>query len=175
MLVLPINQAILIPFMKNMLLCPIQCHLNAIDVNYMPKFLLKNPIVNDHLVIIPSYDNDTLLRISFSSRVILANSLCKLQLCLNMRVTLFWIFANCWGLSPNVGSWIFIVSSQEDNVLKFSRSIVSTVISKSGQITIHVNDVASSILLYIVSLIPLIWQQLWYIPGVLCTNFPHYY
>ncbi len=46
------NQAILIPSIKNILLCPMQCCLNSDSVNYVTKFLMKNPIVNDHAVII---------------------------------------------------------------------------------------------------------------------------
>ncbi len=47
--VLLVNQAILIPFIKNILLCPMQCHLNGATVNDAPNFT-----VNDHAVIIPS-------------------------------------------------------------------------------------------------------------------------
>ena len=62
--VLLINQAILIPSIKNILLCPMQCHLNGVTVNDVPKFLLKNPTVDDHAVIIPSDLDDLPLRIS---------------------------------------------------------------------------------------------------------------
>ena len=49
--VLLINQAIMIPSIKNILLCPMQCCLNGVTVNDVPKFLLKNPTVDDHVVI----------------------------------------------------------------------------------------------------------------------------
>ncbi len=58
MSVLLINQAILIPSMKNILLCPMQCHLNGVSINDVPKFLMKNPTMNDHLIIILSDTND---------------------------------------------------------------------------------------------------------------------
>ncbi len=52
--VLLINQAILIPFIENILLGPMHCRLNGVTVNDVPKFLLNNPTVDDHAVIIPS-------------------------------------------------------------------------------------------------------------------------
>ena len=60
--VLLINQAIMIPSMNNILLCPMQCRLNGVTVNDVPKFLLKDPTVNDHAVVIPSdIDESSLL------------------------------------------------------------------------------------------------------------------
>ncbi len=60
--VLLINQAILIPSIKYILLCPMQCHLNGVSIKDVPKLLLKNPMVNDHVIIIPSdIDDSTLL------------------------------------------------------------------------------------------------------------------
>ncbi len=47
------NQAIMIPLMKNILLCSMQCSLNGVAVNEVLKFLLNNP-VHDCMVIIPS-------------------------------------------------------------------------------------------------------------------------
>ncbi len=41
-----------------------QCHLNGVTINDMPKFLLKNPTVDDHAVIVPSNVDDSLLQIS---------------------------------------------------------------------------------------------------------------
>ncbi len=41
-----------------------QCHLNGVTINDVPKFLLKNPRVDDHAIIIPSNVNDSLLQIS---------------------------------------------------------------------------------------------------------------
>ncbi len=58
-LVLLINQAILILSVKNIFLSPMLSHLNSVSVNVMPKFLLKNPMVNDYTVIIPSDTNDS--------------------------------------------------------------------------------------------------------------------
>ena len=43
--VLLINQAIMIPSIKNMLLCPMQCHLDGMAVNDVLKFLVTNPMV----------------------------------------------------------------------------------------------------------------------------------
>ncbi len=35
------------------LLFLIQCHLNGMSINDVPKFLLENPTMNDHMVIVP--------------------------------------------------------------------------------------------------------------------------
>ncbi len=61
--VLHINQAIMIPSIMSILLCPMQCCLHGISVNDIPKFLMKNPIVNNHAVIVPSDINDSPLNI----------------------------------------------------------------------------------------------------------------
>ncbi len=61
--VLLIIQAILIPSLKNIVLCPVQCCLNCVTINGMPKFLLKNPTVNDHEVIILSDIDESSLHI----------------------------------------------------------------------------------------------------------------
>ncbi len=42
-----------------------QCRLNGITLNDVPKFLLKISTVNDHALIIPPITDDSLLRISF--------------------------------------------------------------------------------------------------------------
>ncbi len=73
--VLLINQAILIPSIKNILLCPMQCHLNGVSIDDVPKFLVKNPTVNDHVVIIPSDIDDSPLLISLTLQGINVTSL----------------------------------------------------------------------------------------------------
>ncbi len=47
----------MIPSMTNIILCPMKCCLNNMSVNYVPKFLVQNPMVNDYLVIILSDDD----------------------------------------------------------------------------------------------------------------------
>ncbi len=64
MSLLLINEVILIPSMKNILLCIMQCHLNGVSVPDVPKFVLKNPMMNYHVVIIPSDSNYSPLLIS---------------------------------------------------------------------------------------------------------------
>ncbi len=56
------------------------CHLNGVTVNDMPKFLLKNPTVNDHAVIIPSDMDDSLLHISLKPRLAVTSGNARLPL-----------------------------------------------------------------------------------------------
>ncbi len=60
-----INQANLIPSVKNILLCPMQRHLHGISVNDVPKFFLKSPTVSGHMVTILSDDDASPLLILF--------------------------------------------------------------------------------------------------------------
>jgi hypothetical protein len=47
MLHLIINQAIHIPHLDHCIICPMQCHVNDMTVNNLPKFLVANPIDYD--------------------------------------------------------------------------------------------------------------------------------
>ena len=49
-IILTINQALYIPSLKHNLLCPMQCRMNQVEVNDVPKFLK----LDDHAVIIPN-------------------------------------------------------------------------------------------------------------------------
>jgi hypothetical protein len=48
MLHLIINQVIHIPHLDHHLLCPIQCHVNDVTMNDLPKFLVANPTDQTH-------------------------------------------------------------------------------------------------------------------------------
>ena len=43
-----INQAICIDGLVNHLLCPMQCHLNGVQISEVPKFLAENPNETTH-------------------------------------------------------------------------------------------------------------------------------
>ncbi len=52
-----INQAIHIPHLDHHLLCSIQCHVNDVTVNDLPKFLAANPTDQAHALITNDSDN----------------------------------------------------------------------------------------------------------------------
>jgi hypothetical protein len=52
-----INQAIHIPHLDHHLLCPMQCHVNDMTVNDLPKFLVANPTDQTHELTITDPDN----------------------------------------------------------------------------------------------------------------------
>jgi hypothetical protein len=52
MLHLIINQAIHIPHLDHHLLCPLQCHVNDVTINNLPKFLVANPTDQMHALTI---------------------------------------------------------------------------------------------------------------------------
>ena len=55
--ILLVNQAILVPGMSHVLLCPMQCRMNGVDIDEKPRFLLKNPTVSNHsITLIDSHD-----------------------------------------------------------------------------------------------------------------------
>ncbi len=52
-----INQSIHIPHLDHHLLCPMQCHVNDVTVNNLPKFLVPNPTDQMHALTINDADN----------------------------------------------------------------------------------------------------------------------
>ncbi len=134
-----INQAILILSIKNILLCPTQCCLNGVTVNDIPKFLLKNPTVNDHAVIIPV---DTCVSLKLQGVTsyfpVQATTLSEYK---NDVIPKFHLTATAPVWDPGSSSY----SSQEDSMLDFKGQLVSTVTMKRGQITMQVNAVCSSL------------------------------
>ena len=49
-LILMINQAIYIPEVDHCLLCPMQCRINGVEINEVPKFLAANPTTSTHSI-----------------------------------------------------------------------------------------------------------------------------
>ena len=139
-----INQAILIPSMENILLCPMQCRLNNVTVNDVPKFLVKNATVNDHLIIIPS-DDDAMHALHIPLKLqgvtsyfpVRAATLAEYE---SEEIPKFHLTAEAPDWDP--GSTSF--SSQENSMLDFRGRIVSTVITTRGRITMQVNAIASA-------------------------------
>ncbi len=130
-----INQAILIPSMKIILLCPMQSYLNDVSVNDMSKFLLKNPTMNDHAVIIPSDVDDCSLLILLMLQGV--TSYFKYD---SDVIPKFHLTAEAPMWDPDSSSY----SLQEECTLDFRGHIVSTVTTTRGQITLQVNAVCRS-------------------------------
>jgi hypothetical protein len=51
-LILMVNQAIYVPEVDHCLLCPVQCQINGVEINKVPKILLPNPITSTHSILI---------------------------------------------------------------------------------------------------------------------------
>ncbi len=49
-LILMINQAIYMPEVNHCLLCPMQCWINGVEINDVPKFLLNDPTTSTHSI-----------------------------------------------------------------------------------------------------------------------------
>ena len=55
---LVIHQEIDIPRLDHHLLCPMQCQLNDVTINYTPKFLTNDPTPQTHAIVINIKDSD---------------------------------------------------------------------------------------------------------------------
>ncbi len=53
------HQAIHMPQLDHHLLCPMQCHVNDMTVNNVPKFLTRFPTDNTHALVVQNPDNDS--------------------------------------------------------------------------------------------------------------------
>ena len=49
-LILMINQAVLVPEMDHCLLCPMQCWINGVEINEVPRFLSQDPTTSTHSI-----------------------------------------------------------------------------------------------------------------------------
>ncbi len=78
MLHLIINQAIYIPHLDHHLLCPIQCRVNDVTINDLPKFLAADPINQTHALTLTNPNNPL-------QPVILPLTLRRVTLLLNVR------------------------------------------------------------------------------------------
>ncbi len=121
-----------------------QRHLNGVSTNDMPKFMLKNLMVNDHAVIIPLDIDDSSLSIPLmlqgvsSYFPVWAETLSEYE---SDIIPKFYFTAEAPMWDPDSLSY----SSQEDSVLDFRGWIVSTVTMTRGQMVMHVNMVSSSL------------------------------
>ncbi len=121
-----------------------QCPLNGATINDEPKFLFKNPTVNDHAVIIPSDIDESTLYISLMLEGVTiyfpvqAVTLCKYK---SDIIQKFHLTAEALVWDPGSSSY----SLQEDSMLNFKGQIVSTVTTTRGQIMMQVNAVSSSL------------------------------
>ncbi len=51
-MILLINQAILVPEVDHCLLCPMQCRINGMEINEVPRLLTSNPTTSSHSIMI---------------------------------------------------------------------------------------------------------------------------
>ncbi len=120
-----------------------QCRLHGVTINDIPKFLLKNPTVDDHAVIIPSDTDDLPLHISLMLQGVTSYfpmraatlSEYKSDVLLKFHLT-----AETLVWDPGTSSY----SSKEDAMLDFRGQIVCTVTTTRGHIMMQVNAVCSS-------------------------------
>ncbi|KAL3786440.1 hypothetical protein HJC23_011021 [Cyclotella cryptica] len=52
-LILMINQAIYVPEVDHCLLCPMQCRINGVEINEVPRFLTQDPTTSTHSICLP--------------------------------------------------------------------------------------------------------------------------
>ncbi len=119
------------------------CCLNGITVNDKPKFLLKNPMVNDHAVIVPSDIDDSPLLIPLIPQDVTSYFPVQAATLSEYNSDVIPTFH----LTAEAPAWDQGLSShslQEDSMLNFRRQIVGTVITTRGKITMQVNTVCSS-------------------------------
>jgi len=57
-MILLINQAILVPEVDHCLLCPMQCRINGVEINEVPRFLTSNPTTSSHSIVIADPTDD---------------------------------------------------------------------------------------------------------------------
>ncbi len=122
-----------------------QCCLNGVTVNDVPKFLLKHPIVNDLAVIIPPDMDDSPLWISLMLPGVISNFPVQATTMSEYKsdvIPKFHLPAEAPTLDPGLSSH----SLQEDSMLDFRGHIVSIVTTIRGQITMQVDALCSSLL-----------------------------
>ncbi len=117
--------------------------MSSVSVNDMPKFLVENPIVDDHAIFFLSDTNDSSLLILFmlqgvtSYFPVRAATMSEYK---NDIIQKNHLTAESLILDPSLSSY----SLQEEYILDFRGQIVSTVSMTRGQITMQVNAVSSS-------------------------------
>ena len=57
-MILLINQAILVPEVDQCLLCPMQCRINGVVINEVPRFSTSNPTTSSHSIVIADPTDD---------------------------------------------------------------------------------------------------------------------
>jgi len=57
-MILMINQDIYVTEVEHCLLCPMQCQINGVEINEVPKFLTTNPTTLSHSIMIADPTND---------------------------------------------------------------------------------------------------------------------
>ncbi len=120
-----------------------QCHLNDLAVHNVQNVLVNKPTVDDHLVIIPSDEDDMSLQTPFqfysvtSYFPVWSSTLSEYK---NDDIPKFHSIAKVLMRDPSLSLYY----SQEDIMLNFREYIISIVTTTREQITMHKNVVAIS-------------------------------
>ncbi len=143
MLHLIINQAIHIPCLDHHLLCPMQCHVNDVAVNDLPKFLVANPTDQTHALTKNDPNNPV-------QPVILPLTLMGVTLLLNVRTVTINEFNSqdyprlhltsatlTWDPTTN------LYEQQEKAMMDYSGSIVCDAAVRGQVTTLIVNELQS--------------------------------
>jgi hypothetical protein len=143
MLHLIINQAIHIPHLDHHLLCPMQCHVNDVTVNDLPKFLAANPTDQMHALTITDPNNPL-------QPVILPLTLRGVTLLLNVRtVTIDEFNSQDYSqlqLTSETLTWnptTNLYEQQENAMMDYSGNIVCDAAVRGQVLTLIVNELQS--------------------------------
>ncbi len=143
MLHLIINQAILIPHLDHHLLCPMQCCVNDVTINDLPKFLAANPTDQTHALIINDPDNPLQL-------VILPLTLRGVTPLLNVRtVTIDELNSQDYPrlhLTSETLTWdptTTLYEQQENAMMDYSGNIICDAAMRGHVLTLIVNELQS--------------------------------
>jgi hypothetical protein len=140
MLHLTINQAIHIPQLDHHLLCPMQCHVNDVTVNGLPKFLAANPTDQTHTLTVNDPDNPL-------QPVILPLTLRGVTLLLNVRTMTINKFNSQdyqrLHLTSETLTWdptTNLYEQQENAMMDYSRNIICDAAVRGQVPTLIVNE-----------------------------------
>jgi hypothetical protein len=139
MLHLIINQAIHIPHLDHHLLCPMQCPVNDVTINNLPKFLVANPTDQTHALTINDPNNSL-------QPVILLLTLRGMTWLLNVRTVTINEFNSQdyprLHLTPETLTWgptTNLYEQQENAMMDYSSNIVHDVVMRGQFPTLIIN------------------------------------
>jgi hypothetical protein len=135
-----INQAIHIPHLDHHLLCPMQCRVNDVTINILPKFLAANPTNQTHAVTMTDPNNPL-------QPVILPLTLRGVTLLLNVRtVTINKFYSQDYPrlhLTSETLTWdptTNLYEQQENAMMDYSGNIVRDAAVRGQVPTLTINE-----------------------------------